>query len=517
MSIDISAFVANNVLELLHSSFRLSKGGNEVLLPVDLEDLLNSSADVSIPSSPSALFDSPEGAYYKGLATSSIALIVVFVLWLVALPFVGLSTKCKKLCPDFLKLICVIFGLVMAMLALFISVKGGTLLNDGANGLVSDGLEAIDAVNNISIGLLGLQTGSFGYDQVVAGTQLACSGDVAAIGTQLNGLTTGQDIRDGLQPSIETASDLNDTLNTTIEDVSPLLDSVGSGYKAITGVIITFLGVFLITIVLRYAEHKGMISEESKLAKCVTCFNKFQLGLLFTVGLIFIIILILVCAILGPVSTLGADLCLPDISSNVLALTADASGFTGDPLDQCFVLEEDIKSLSSIEIVGNTACYYTQCKGALSAFIDNGIFINNTQPSSELSDEVAATWGALAGVAFNPANGVSALCQGTILNVAQNVLPGLAAGTDAAILNARCEIVTPIARSILDVQVCNGLISGLGVIFVTWTTAAIGLMLTVLCACCIDLKTPTEEAARVLEEKQEMKGDGGAQMEAMSL
>ena len=80
----------------------------------------------------------------------------------------------------------------------------------------------------------------------------------------------------------------------------------------------------------------------------------------------------------------------------------------------------------------------------------------------------------------------------------------------AAIRLSSCNNITPQYLQTINEDMCNGLVAGLGIIFVTWTVGSIGLMIAMYCYLLLDfesddVKIPvTPIAAEVLPETGEI-------------
>lgn len=476
-------FALNNnrkIIEMLHNSVRF--GDNNKL---DLSGFENSGPYYD--NSDEVLEEG--GTYVLGLLTPSIIMFIFFCCWCCAIPCISISKEKFKnqLCLKIFFYFC----LFWSFMGWFISIKGINLFKAGLDDTV-DVLDVLDFALTESVGVLNeLIADRDNINQVITDISVDCG--AIANDTQQDLIPEISQIDDSFEFS-ETF-DLQTDINEATADFEQVFDVVSEEIERAFNITMTFIFIYMfiflfVTLISFYTSYsnktptKKSFSKDHCFSKVNSCHKDCGCGCFMTFGCLIIFATLVVALIFGAVATAGADTCSPSPVQQVLGIV---SGVESEEIDQTNIDEFcGIDNLNDAdEAATYFVCHYLMCQGdnllLKELQIDeirqeDGTLIRlESEILDQIVDQVIELKEQLLEQA--DANGIAETeqCEASLdagIEKLDDVFDTLLEVVEVF----TCDSLTPIFRGVVDENSCNGVVAGLGVIYVCWLLGVISLM-----------------------------------------
>lgn len=442
-------YEATGALKMLHNAPRFH-GSNQIAIT----ELL----DGTVPN------------YVIGLASASMAFIVVFIFWTISL---CLFWQCGKRVPlpNKINLVLFLFFLGVSISCFLISLKGNNAMVHGLDVIIAN-VETVlqeikDTITNVDAFIDFLT--DFGTISQDAADSCSATLNMTNQSFPLGNTTSfANEANNAIDPIKENL----DPITTQVSDILKLVkennSSVKSGYLALVIGLVVWLGLFGLISALRVIKKSNALAMIGKID--AVCF--------YTLGIIFLLILWTVIITLSLVSTFGADFCVPGPSLTLERVLEDITG------DNC-----SVEPYTYI-------CYYQTCSGVNpleSNLLDvNDLTGNITDIIQNVTQEVNNT--------LNMFNLTDTTCQSNLTKVNNEIgkLDGIVEETTSII---ECDTINPIYTGIVYDGICNGIFHGMAIIWITFSTASLALMMAMLIYCIFDFKDGGVSPVSILPDK----------------
>jgi len=402
----------------------------------------------------------PLYAYAIGVIVPAGLMIVCFFIWMFSLYCVQLCFRGK--CSKDLALVFFVLSGTFSIAAWVAALIANGNTTNGLNEMLL-GVEAVQGLADAIIEISNNATQIANQSLALANSlSVYCANNRTNVPSQqlISGLESAIKAANGNSGVISQLTTINDDFNTYKTEVVQYLSWRYTGSMIVFIVTIVVLFFFLLTTALRV-----MTSTPQACRHCVRFSSRGTSCLVFVFGILLLLIIWIFLALIHVIVTVGADLCLPNVNTNVNILIAQLSQSWPNETDPCsypsFANSQD-----------GVLCFYQDCAGP--NFLENlvsPIFFNsNLSVSQALQFEQALGNATLA----NPY-----MCNATIYEFFDKV-DGILLLVDVAIEALSCPIVNPVYAFFIYSGFCNGLVGGLVFTYISVICASVFMM---LCIC----------------------------------
>lgn len=448
MNFTAAVYTPTQGLVTLHSAVRV-RGVNSLTA--------EGVTDITATSGP--MFD-----YLVGVAVPAAVMIVFFVGWVFSL--ICGKICCKGCCGKNVALLLFTAACCMSLVGWAMSLAGNVETTKGVGAM----LDGITAVQNYARRVQNLTTdaGNFASGLVTLANTMnvECTND-ANITFPLD------DITGGLNDTINTAlgdSGFSGQINQINRDADRYKDLVvqyvawrETGTMVVIVVTMVILTIFMVTTVLRVMD-----STPEQCRPCLRCSSRGTSCIVFLFGILLLLIIWIFVAIIHVIATVGADLCVPSINSNLNRLINEAvnKDYTTDG-DPC--LNSTFRN-SSIGVV----CYYQTCEGVNKLAELTDPIRTGSQSSADFLGDFRITLND--SITFGNTTVLSANCFPSMDNFVQGTR-GISTLVNRALDLTTCPEINPVYASFLYSGLCNGLFGSLAFTYITAIIAAAFMMM----------------------------------------
>lgn len=429
-------YTPTTVLKIIHNSPRVVGSNN-----ISISGVL----DGQIPN------------YAYGLATAPGILIVVSIFWAILL---CVFYQCIPKPPKLVTNILFVPIITVSTVGWFISIRGNNAVVGGVKTIIDNVNGAITEVENTLDDVKTFIDFLTNFDTMATQTSTACSATLGMTNESFPIANTSEFVT-----SVnETIGPIKDTLESVVGEVDTVIDLINTNlelfntiYVAAIVTIIVWVSFFGLTTLLRSLTRWSVLDY---LGKCETM-------IVFTVGMVVLVIMLVVAGVTAVLSTLGADFCVPGPKNTLERVVAEVADYSCSDEPLTYV------------------CYYQTCEGQ-----------NPLEPNfNDISDMVGNISDTIQQVlsdvnqTINDNNITDVDCQGNITSLSNEIgkLSGL---VDDALEITECATINPFYTGIVYDGICNGIVSGLGIIWITFCLGSVSMMAAMLIYCLYDFASP---------------------------
>uniref|UniRef100_A0A7S3LLI5 Uncharacterized protein n=1 Tax=Aplanochytrium stocchinoi TaxID=215587 RepID=A0A7S3LLI5_9STRA len=435
--------------------------------------------------------------YLIGVATPSALMIVFYVVWLILLCTAKCCNKlpcCGNIC------ISVFFFLSVGVSACswFISISGSDTLRNGLLDVYGGVQDALAQAESTEAFFGDISSIAGDVSTTAAAANASCFFIEAVTGFGLSDIlgdidTLGNESAADAGLGSSGISDITSEVNGFEDEIESVEGYWDLAYTVLTAVMMVMLLAFAFSTTIRLFEYNKTTGGKCPrgLVNCNRRIHKVECILIFTVGFLIVSLTYWVALVFGPLVYIGADVCVPDFTAKVLDI---AAGFLEYNSTESFC--NDFSGGDSFS-VGPTVCYFATCEGENPLFADFGFNASDTAQFSEFFDEATAilsnATNQLADVNFTEYDTLCQLGPGPCLTEPQFdvAIAQCLNDTDAIVDDfgsiddnfvealdlLDCTSITPLYAKIAEAGLCNGVIAGAGLVFVTWVGGTMGFMI----------------------------------------
>ena len=458
MSFVPDTFEPAGILNMLHRQARFVSSNDIVTI---VGNTINNSTSES----------SSDVIYYGiGAASGTTVLLVVFIIWLFAICCVSC---CRNACcrDSSNKVPSVLFIVFIAgsIFGFFYSIGGSVQANNGATimldqiDILNDMIkETLDDANNIvsyveSVELLTNQT-----QDSCAALFNATNGAIVFPDADLGDLSGS--LNDTLAEATSQIRDVSKILDDIVDESAPYLSAWRTYYIFVIIPVLVIVGIFTLSTIWRLFDK--VPGAGSTFARTL---NKGSGIFLFTFGIIMLVVIWIFVVSIGTTTVVGSDFCVPNPLNTINSIAAISTDTYVVGQDYCDVITSE----------NELFCYYQSCNGlnpisqnftadlVLSDSVVQLLGDLSLQINETIANITATNPGALPADANDCASNVQAL---TVKLLEANGL------IDDALDFLECKNINPILTDMFYTGLCNGLVAGLGIMWVTLATGAMTLM-----------------------------------------
>jgi len=397
--------------------------------------------------------------YAVGVIVPAVLMILIFIIWGFSLIFA--KCCCKGCCSKNIALFLFVGSCSLSLIGWAIGLAGNVNTTKGVNAML-DGVGAVQGLSKKVVGLTyDVANFSDSMFALAVNMEQQCqnpnvSFPFTGISEGLNGTISSAIGPDGLGGTLNKFNDEIDRYRGVIEQYVNWRE-VGTMIVIIVTMVILF--IFMLTTALRVME-----STPESCRPCMKFSSRSTSCLVFLFGILLLLIIWIFVALIHLIVTVGADLCVPSINSNINRLANEVSNKTYSGVDPC-------EAQSFRDSTPGIICYYQTCQGTNKlADLADPISTNN-----DFSKTLLDTFRQ----ALNDSNVTDIASPECFPSMDKFVdkAGGVFTFVDRALNLTTCAEINPVYAAFLYSGLCNGLFNGLVFTYVSCIIAATFMML----------------------------------------